>query len=52
VDVDLITPIWSSARSGHQEEFGNMTKKQEDGLLGLISDGGFMPNSSMNWIIV
>ena len=30
-DVDLITPIWSSARSGHREEFGNMTKAQEDG---------------------
>ena len=23
-DVDLIVPIWSSARSGHQEEFGNI----------------------------
>lgn len=32
-DLDLITSIWSSARSGHQEEFGNMTKPQEDGLL-------------------
>lgn len=38
-DVDLITPIWSSARSGHKEEFGNMTKPQEDGLLKLIGDG-------------
>jgi uncharacterized protein len=38
-DVDLITPIWSSARSGHKEEFGNMTKSQEDGLLKLIGDG-------------
>ena len=38
-DVDLITPIWSSARSGHREEFGNMTKPQEDGLLKLIGDG-------------
>ena len=25
-DVDLIVPIWSSARSGHKIEFGNMTK--------------------------
>ena len=23
-DVDLIVPIWSSARSSHQSEFGNM----------------------------
>jgi type 1 glutamine amidotransferase len=38
-DIDLITPIWSSARSGHQEEFGNMTKSQEDGLLKLIVQG-------------
>ena len=38
-DVDLITPIWSSARSGHQEEFGNMTKAQEDGLLQLVGNG-------------
>ena len=38
-DVDLITPIWSSARSGHREEFGNMTKPQEDGLLKLIGEG-------------
>ncbi|MBG6207920.1 type 1 glutamine amidotransferase [Labrenzia sp. EL_126] len=38
-DVDLITPIWSSARSGHKLEFGNMTKPQEDGLLKLVSNG-------------
>jgi len=38
-DVDLIVPIWSSARSGHKDEFGNMTKPQEDGLLRLISEG-------------
>jgi len=38
-DIDLITPIWSSARSGHQAEFGNMTKLQEDGLLKLIAAG-------------
>ncbi|NBD30004.1 MAG: ThuA domain-containing protein [Alphaproteobacteria bacterium] len=38
-DLDLITPIWSSARSGHQKEFGNMTKPQEDGLLTLIGNG-------------
>lgn len=37
--VDLITPIWSSARSGQKQEFGNMTKPQEDGLLKLIGDG-------------
>lgn len=28
VDVDVIIPIWSSARSSHQPEFGNMTKPQ------------------------
>ena len=38
-DIDVITPIWSSARSGHREEFGNMTKLQEDGLLKLIANG-------------
>lgn len=38
-DIDLITPIWSSARSGHREEFGNMTKAQEDGLLQLVGNG-------------
>ncbi|ROU04369.1 ThuA domain-containing protein [Histidinibacterium lentulum] len=38
-DVDLITPIWSSARSGHREEFGNMTAEEEKGLLTLIGDG-------------
>jgi type 1 glutamine amidotransferase len=38
-DVDLIVPIWSSARSGHKIEFGNMTKPQEDGLLKLIAAG-------------
>lgn len=38
-DLDLITPIWSSARSGHREEFGNMTKPQEDGLLQLVANG-------------
>ena len=27
-DVDLIVPIWSSARSGHKIEFGNMTKSE------------------------
>jgi hypothetical protein len=37
--VNLIVPIWSSARSGHREEFGNMTKPQEDGLLKLIGEG-------------
>ena len=38
-DLDLIVPIWSSARSAHQQEFGNMTKPEEDGLLRLIADG-------------
>jgi type 1 glutamine amidotransferase len=38
-DVDLIVPIWSSARSGHKIEFGNMTKPEEDGLLQLIAAG-------------
>ncbi|MDH3302564.1 MAG: ThuA domain-containing protein [Acidimicrobiia bacterium] len=38
-DVDLIVPIWSSARSSHQPEFGNMTKAEEDGLLELIAAG-------------
>lgn len=38
-DVDLIVPIWSSARSSHRPEFGNMTKPEEDGLLELISNG-------------
>ena len=38
-DVDLIVPIWSSARSSHQEEFGNMNKAEEDGLLHLIANG-------------
>lgn len=38
-DVDLIVPIWSSARSSHRPEFGNMTKPEEDGLLALISAG-------------
>jgi type 1 glutamine amidotransferase len=38
-DVDLIVPIWSSARSGHRPEFGNMTKDEEDGLLQLVANG-------------
>ena len=38
-DVDLIVPIWSSARSAHRPEFGNMTKEEEDGLLKLVADG-------------
>ena len=38
-DVDLITPIWSSDWSGHREEFGNMTKTQDDDLLKLIAEG-------------
>jgi type 1 glutamine amidotransferase len=38
-DVDLIVPIWSSARSSHRPEFGNMSKEEEEGLLHLISNG-------------
>ena len=38
-DIDLIIPIWSSARSSHQPEFGNMTKSEELGLIKLIANG-------------
>ncbi len=38
-DIDLIVPIWSSARSSHQPEFGNMTKSEELGLIKLIANG-------------
>ena len=38
-DIDLIVPIWSSARSSHQDEFGNITREQELGLLKLIAEG-------------
>jgi type 1 glutamine amidotransferase len=38
-DVDLIVPIWSSARSAHKPEFGNMTKSEETGLIKLIANG-------------
>lgn len=38
-DVDLIVPIWSSARSSHRPELGNLTKAEEDGLLRLVADG-------------
>jgi type 1 glutamine amidotransferase len=38
-DLDLLVPIWSSARSSHRPEFGNMTKAEEDGLLQLIAAG-------------
>ena len=27
-DLRLIVPIWSSARSAHRPEFGNMTKEE------------------------
>lgn len=37
--IDLIVPIWSSARSSHQPEFGNMDRDQEAGLLRAISNG-------------
>ena len=38
-DVDLIIPIWSSARSSHQAELGNITKLQEFGFIKLIANG-------------
>lgn len=38
-DIDLIVPIWSSARSAHKPEFGNMTKYEETGLIELIANG-------------
>lgn len=38
-DVDLIVPIWSSARSAHRPEFGNITREEELGLIKLIGDG-------------
>ena len=38
-DIDLIVPIWSSARSAHKPEFGNMTKSEETGLIELIANG-------------
>ncbi len=38
-DVDLIVPIWSSARSSHRPEFGNMNADEERGLLELIGAG-------------
>ncbi|MEM8855141.1 MAG: ThuA domain-containing protein [Pseudomonadota bacterium] len=38
-DVDLIVPVWSSARSAHQPEFGTMTKAEEDGLIAAVAGG-------------
>ncbi|MBV7298327.1 ThuA domain-containing protein [Enterovibrio paralichthyis] len=38
-ELDLIVPIWSSARSSHQDEFGNITREQEQGLLDAIAGG-------------
>lgn len=37
--LDLIVPIWSSARSAHRPEFGTMTKAEEDGLLRAVANG-------------
>ncbi|WP_018700524.1 ThuA domain-containing protein [Amorphus coralli] len=37
--VDLIVPIWSSARSSHQPEFGTMTRDEEVGLIAAIAGG-------------
>jgi type 1 glutamine amidotransferase len=45
-DVDLIVPIWSSARSAHRPEFGNMTKAQEDGLIAAIANGAGISSSA------
>lgn len=36
---DLIIPIWSSARSSHSSEWGNMTRAQEAGLLKAVESG-------------
>ncbi len=36
---DLIIPVWSSARSSHLPEFGNMTRDQEKGLLDAVESG-------------
>ena len=38
-DIDLIVPIWSSARSSHRPEFGNISKTEEEGLLAAIEGG-------------
>ena len=38
-DIDLILPVWSSARSSHKPEFGDMTKSEESGLIELIANG-------------
>ena len=38
-DIDLIVPIWSSARSSHRPEFGNISKTEEEGLLSAIEGG-------------
>lgn len=38
-DIDLIVPIWSSARSSHKPEFGNMSKAEESGLIQLVANG-------------
>ena len=35
--MNLIIPIWSSARSSHQAEFGNRTKLQKDSLIKLMA---------------
>lgn len=36
---DLIIPIWSSGRSSHSAEWGNLTREQEAGLLQAVEDG-------------
>lgn len=38
-DIDLIIPIWSSARSSHQNAWGNMNYEQEQGLLAAVKRG-------------
>lgn len=36
---DVILPIWSSARSSHQPEFGNINREEENGLIQVVSEG-------------
>lgn len=38
-NFDLIVPIWSSARSSHASEWGNMTREQEAGLMEAVKSG-------------
>lgn len=38
-NLDLIVPIWSSARSSHQAEFGSINRKEELALLECVARG-------------